>query len=255
MRRLRAAAALLALAAWPDVAGAQQVAPDTAQALIRPPVDASRLRPERRVYRLTVLRGGLPTNAGERTVTVREGVHGGAPAWTIVERRFTPTAVSADSVVASRAALAPLHWEGTVAGARLVAGIGADTLYGAVDAPSGRRTVVVGGVGGAVLNAGMLEALVPLLPLQTGWTTTLPLVLIASDGGRVLPLRLAVEREETLQLPSGRFDCWVVALASDRPLKTLWVSRDGRGVVRSEERLPDVDGAILEQSLLSIGPP
>ena len=109
--------------------------------------------------------------------------------------------------------------------------------------------MVVGGVAAAVLSAAMLETLLPLLPMETGWAATLRLVMIASDGGRVVPVNLAIEREEQIQVPSGRFDCWVVVLSTDRPLKTVWVSRDGRGVVRTEERLPEVGGAVLEQSL------
>ncbi|HYD51904.1 MAG TPA: hypothetical protein VEA99_04730 [Gemmatimonadaceae bacterium] len=253
----RARVAAIALAALLPLraAGAQDTTLPATVPAARPALDGARLSPERRVYQLTVLRGGLPTTVGERTVTVRDASHGGLPAWSIVELRRVAAATSVDSAIVARGDLAPLHWEGTVAGARLVAGVSRDTLYGVVASPAARRSIAAGGVGGAVLNAAMLEVMLPLMPLQVGWSAPLALVVVDAAGARVVPAQLVVEREESVQVPAGRFDCWVVTLRVMRATRTLWVSRDGRGVVRSEERMPDIDGAVLEQALVATGRP
>ena len=229
-------------------------AQDTTALAGRPALDVGRVQPGSRSYRLAVLRHGLPTNAGQRVVSVRETFHGDIPAWSIVETRLVAGGSTTDSVVVARADLAPLHWEASAGGARLVAGIARDTLYGAVDAAGERRNVVVGGVSTAVLNAAMLETLVSLLPLDVGFEGVLPLVVVAHDGGRVVPMQVVVERADSLLLPSGPVECWVVSVRNERVAKTLWVSRDGRGVVRIDEPMPDVDGATLEQLLTATTP-
>jgi hypothetical protein len=57
-----------------------------------------------------------------------------------------------------------------------------------------------------------------------------------------------------VQVPAGTYDCLVVTLRLDRASRTLWVSRDGRGVIKTEERMPDVGDAVVEQALISVGP-
>jgi hypothetical protein len=220
----------------------------------RAAVDGSRLRPERRSYRLTVLRGGLPSSAGERVVTVRETTHAGSPAWAIVETRLVPAAVTSDSVVATRDQLAPLQWEGTAGGARLAAAVARDTLYGAISGAGLRRSLLVGMPPGIMLSAAMLETALPLLPLQLGASVPLSALVVDAQGARVVVGQLSIDREERVQVPAGSYDCLVATLRLDRASKTLWVSRDGRGVIKTEERMPDVGDALLEQALISIGP-
>lgn len=245
-----------ALASLPGAARAQASAGAPVAAPPSPAlIDASTVRPGRWTYRLTILRGGLPSAAGERVVTVQETTHGGTEAWAIAESRRVATGVSADSVVASRASLAPLHWEGTAGGARLAAGIARDTLYGAVAHRGGRVALVARTGPGAVLSAAMLEVLVAHLPLATGASWTAPLVLVGAAGVRVAPATIVVGGEERLTVPAGTFDCLRVVVRVEAGERVLWVSRDGRGVVRSEERMPDLDSAVLEQALAASGPP
>ena len=250
-QRVRRGLALALLATGPAAAAAQTT---TVAEPARATVDGSRLRPERRSYRLTVLRSGLPSSAGERVVTVRETTHAGSLAWAIVETWLVPAAVTSDSVVASREQLAPLHWEGTAGGARLAAAVARDTLYGAISGAGLRRSLLVGLPAGVMLSAAMLEAAVPLLPLQLGVSVPLSAVVVDAMGARVVAGQLSVDRVERIQVPAGDFDCLVATLRLERASKTLWVSRDGRGVVKSEERMPDVGDAVLEQALTSIGP-
>lgn len=256
-RRPLGPAALLAAVAFAGAELRAQVAGGTTAAA-EPPraaIDASSLRPERRSYRLTILRAGLPSPAGERIVTVRETVHGGGAAWAISETRQVAAGASTDSAVATRDALSPLHWEASAGGARLAAGIARDTLYGALAVGGARRPLVAHTGPGAVLNGGMLEALVSRLPLAPGAAWTASLVLVDHAGVRVAPATIAVTGEERVSVPAGTFDAWRVTVRVERGERTLWVSRDGRGVVRSEERLPDVDGAVLEQALASVSTP
>lgn len=217
-----------------------------------PSVDGTRLRPEWRHFQLTVTRNGVGTLVGERIVEIREVMHGGRPAWAIVERRSAGTTPSGDSVVVTRDGLVALHWEGTAGGARLAAAFAGDTMYAALGAGAQRSTLVAATVAHAILSAGMLEVVLPHLPLATGWSAPLSLLVVTPGAARVVSAELVVEREERIDVPGGGFNCWVVTVRTERSAKQLWVSRDGRGVVRSIERLPDVGTVILEQSLLAM---
>jgi hypothetical protein len=226
--------------------------PTPVDSLARPVVDGFRLQPSRAAYRLTVLRRGLPTTVGERVVTIRETMQGDVPAWAIIEVRTVIGSTTVDSVIVARADLRPLHWEGTSGGARLVAAFANDTMYGAIAGPGGRSAIMVGAPRDVILSAGSLEALVTLLPIHTGYTAALRLLVVTPNGGTVVAAQLMALREESIEVPAGRFDCWVVAVRIGAETKTLWVRRDGRGIARTDERMPDVDGALLEQALLSL---
>jgi hypothetical protein len=255
LRHLLLSAALCASrTAMAQEATAPAVPAAPIDSLARPAVDGFRLQPSRYAYRLTVLRGGVPASAGERIVTVRETMHGEVPAWALVEVRTVVGATTVDSVIVARGDLRPLHWEGTTGGARLVAAFANDTMYGAIAGPGGRSTLVSGAPRDAILSAAMLEAYVTLLPLQAGFTAPVRMVIVTPNGGSTVLAQLGVDREESIEVPAGRFDCWVVSLRIGTRTKTLWVRRDGPGVVRTDERMPDVDGSVLEQALISATP-
>ena len=215
-------------------------------------VDGTRLRPESRRFRLTVTRNGVATVVGERMVEIRELLHGGRPAWAIVEHRSVGATPSGDSVVVTRDGLAALHWEGMAGGARLAAAFAGDTMYAALGVGAERSTLVASTGAHTILSAGMLEAVLPQLPLAVGWNATVPLLIITPAAARVVSAALVVEREERIDVPGGGFDCWVVTVRTERTARQLGVSRDGRGVIRSIERLPDVGEVLLEQSLVAM---
>jgi hypothetical protein len=68
-------------------------------------------------------------------------------------------------------------------------------------------------------------------------------------GTRLVPAKLAVEREEEVTVPAGTFSAWVISLRADSAEKWLWVSKDERVVVKSSQPLAQLGGAVLDRSL------
>lgn len=258
MRRARCALLAASLAVAP-AARAQDPAPATvppppvaADTLLPiPAVDGLRVREGRLTYRMQLtLDDGTARPAGTRVVAVVPTLYAGGAAWALAEVvEGMPTEVR-DSLVLQRHDLLPLHWEGVRGPARFAAEVARDTLYAAATWPTGRRTIV-SGIGGPVLAGGaMLEAMVALLPLEPGWRGLARLLLVDLAGARTLPVTLAVEGVESVQVEAGRFDCWVVAVYGDRVEERLWIRRDAPVVVRRTQRVPFLAGATLESSLV-----
>lgn len=228
-----------------------QVVPDTTLKPI-PAVDGLRLREGRLVYRAALHRAeGTTTPAGIRTVIIAPTLYAGGPAWSFLEQVDSVATETRDSLVVGREDLAALHWEGVRGPARIAAEIARDTMYAAASWPTGRRSIV-SALGGPVLTtASALEATVSLLPLQPDWRGSARLLLLDLGGSRVVPVTIAVEGMESVQVDAGRFDCWVVTVYGDRIEDRLWVRRDAPVVVRRTQRVPQFPGAMLEQVLVS----
>jgi hypothetical protein len=220
---------------------AAQVPADPTQRRFR--VDASSLRPGQLTYQTTVVRDTIGSPAGNRMVTLSDTSYGGAPAWLIVERRDGDGIIIADSLVAARVDFRPMHWVSTNGPARLGAEFVGDSIYAVVTSPVGRRSIVALSTPGTLVNAAALETALRLLPLQSGWqdSTTALAITVGSNVG--LFTRLAVTGEETVTVPAGSFDCWIVTATSEAGQAIYWVSKRDPVVVRSSQVVASLGGA------------
>jgi hypothetical protein len=100
-----------------------------------------------------------------------------------------------------------------------------------------------------------VDAVLASLPLAAAWRDSAEMLLIDSGGAALTPVNLAIEGEERITVPAGDFDCWIVSLETERASARLWVTKQGQLVARSEQILPELEGATLTRVLLQTDSP
>lgn len=234
-------------------AGAQTpatVAPLPRDSMHRLTVDASRVAPARRVYRTVLLRDTSFLGLGELTMTVASTMYGGGPAWLLTQQGTRGVTAVADSLVVARDDLRPLHWSSAAGVARLAAEFTADSIFGAMSSPLGKQNIALRRASDLLPNLTATDVVLGALPLAAGWTDAATLLLIDAGGATLVPATIAVEGEEHVAVPAGEFDCWVVSLETERGSARYWVAKGEPLVVRSEQILPEVAGALLTRVLV-----
>ena len=215
-------------------------------------IPAAVIAPGQFIYQTTLERDAGSTILGTRTVTVSQTSYAGAPAWLLLEARSGDGIPAADSLFAGIVDLHPIHWSSTLGGARLAAEFRGDTVFGATSAPSGRRSMVAAVPNGTLVSGPMLETVLRLLPLQTGWEDSTGTLSVSLSGNSVLPTRLSVVSEDRVRVPAGTFDCWVVAVHADPGRGLYWVTKSDPIVVRTALDVPTLGGAQLVSALVRV---
>lgn len=195
------------------------------------------------------------TDLGVRTSTISPAVYGGNAAWLIVSAGGRGGQSALDSLYLAQGDLRALHLGGSLGLTRIAAEFTPDTLFAATSAPMGRRSLIAAMPPDALVSAEQLEALLQVAPLQTGWTDSVHVALIApptvsADSGVV-----QVEGSERAGTPLGPADCWVVVLRTVRGEQRLWVTKDTRTVVLARQSLSHPAGGTLERVLIAWAPP
>jgi len=194
------------------------------------------LRPGSFVYHLSTRRDTLVTALGQRAVTVAEANVAGVPYWLIVETRTGTPVVTSDSLFLARSDLSPARWTATNGKSQLAASFSRDSMFVALQSYQGRASFVSPLPTGALLTPGMVERIVELLPLATGFRTGATIVLFEMGTPRVIPAELVVDREERCELPDKTtVDCWVVLLRGGSLEERLWVTKENPRVVKTEQ--------------------
>lgn len=213
-------------------------------------------RPDTLVHRDSIwVHDSLSVPIGGRTISAGQATYQGSPAWLLLETRTTERGLATDSLLVRRDDMRPLHWGATLGPARLSAEFVSDTaLFGATSGPTGRRSVVAAVPPGALISGAMLETMLRLLPLQPGWRDSTVAVSITLGSNLLLPTTLSVVRQESVSVPAGTFDCWVVDARAAGAETFYWVSRQNPVVVRSIQALPNMGGARLVTELMRVVP-
>jgi hypothetical protein len=198
---------------------------------------------------LTLARDGAVQPLGQQTISFTDATYAGAPSWLILEARDGGGVPALDSLVVARHRLTPLHWGASIGQARLAAEFTRDSLYGATSSPLGRKSLIGPAPRGVIASEGMLDGLLRLLPIELGWSSDATLLVADVNGTRLVAGQLIVEREETVTVPAGTFESFVVALRTGNGEKRLWVSKEDRMVVRSTQVLGQSNGALLDRVL------
>ena len=209
----------------------------------------------------TVMDGIVTDSSTTDTLTVGSQTVAGAPVWVIsnvwgVGSRWF---VGHDTLVVRRQNLMPLRrvccrLAGKARDLRY-AGNQVGPLLLAQVAPEYRGTPLREDVYPTIglLNFLYLKPGLQALPLTSGWHGSVYTIWGSTASGAI-PLDLRVLGMETITVAAGRFDCWRVQVSFPRNRTPLlvWVARDGRGVIRVEQRMPD---GFQRQDLVSITPP
>lgn len=194
-------------------------------------LDIARLKPATFVYAMTQTRDTLTIPLGERTVSVSVAMYANAPAFQLLETR-TGLVPSSDTLFAAPTDLHPMHWGAAIGPAHLAAEFSGDTIFGGTEGPPGRNSFVLTPPGSVMASAAMFETALRLLPLQLGWRDSTSVLSITLAGAQTLPAILGVTAQDSVQVPAGRFDCWVVLATTRGAQATYWVTKTDPVVVR-----------------------
>jgi hypothetical protein len=209
------------------------ISPDGIAYFARP--NGSLLRPDTRVYQLTLKRDTTTIPLGIRTVTVTESMLGGVVGWLLAESRTGTPVATADSLFLLRADLTPQRWAATIGRAQLAVSFTPDSMFAALQDYRGRSSFSAAVPPGALITPGMIERVVEMLPLAAGYRSAATVVQVESGTPRAVPASIAVVGTENVLLSDRTVDCWVVALRAQTTETRLWVSRDAARVVKSEQ--------------------
>lgn len=219
-------------------------------------VNAESVPPGQFVYATSLDHDTVSTPYGSRIVSLAAATYAGAPASLLVETRLSPIDTARDSLFVDPVSLAPLHWIGTIGQAQIAFEFRGDTAYGGTSAPTGRRSEVTIVPAGTLVSAAMLETALRALPLAPGYQDSTNTLSVNLHDETLVPTTLSVIGRETIRVPAGSFDCWVVSVhAGDRGRGLYWVSTDRHVVVRRDLDVGGTPGEEYVSTLLSASTP
>ena len=218
-------------------------------------LDATKIQPAQFAYRLTLTRDTLTTPMGDQSVAISMLEYAGTAALLFARTGMQGVGAVSDSLVVRRDDLRPLHWIASHGVARVAAEFTADSIYGASSSPLGRLNIVLPNRPDLLVNSAAVDALMAFLPLAAAWRDSAEMIVIDAGGAALTPVSLGIEGEERITVPAGDFDCWIVGLETERASARLWVTKVGQVVARSEQILPELDGAVLTRVLVQTDSP
>jgi hypothetical protein len=191
-----------------------------------------------------------PLGVVEHTVT--EGTHAGLTSWVFTSTGSRGGVAVAETLWVTRDGLAAQHWASSVGPSRLSAEFTRDTAYIAVSTPMGRKSIASYSPPGVLVNEPMTDAVLGLLPLTEGYVDSMSVLVVDVGGSAAAPARLTTEGQERVTVPAGTFDAFVVSLELERGGARYWIDKTSRVVLRSEQTLPELGGAVLRRELLRV---
>jgi hypothetical protein len=219
-------------------------------AVHRLPIDASKIQPGRFSYRLLITRDTVVSPAGDQESSIVALDYAGTPAYVLARSGQQGVTALTDSLTVRRTDLQPLHWIANQGVAHVAAEFTPDTIFGAMTSPLGKQTIVLPNRGDVLVNVMSVDATLAALPLTATWRDSATMLVVDAGGTALTPVSLAVEGEEHITVPAGEFDCWIVGIETERASARFWVTKQGQVVARSEQPMPQLDGATLTRVLV-----
>lgn len=246
--------ALLACALAAVPLGAQEGSAAADDPAPLPEADGSVLSPIRMTYATTVQVQGQTVEL-DQTRTLRRSRHEGRETWTVVEESQTSRGAGLDTLFLDRERLLPIRRSAAGQG-RVELRYASDSITGSMTY-AGNETPVAMELEAPVLSGGPgLEVALSALPIGEGWSAT---IRTHSPQQQEIHTRtFTVTGEETVEVPAGEFDAWVVEAApvgDSGDEATFWVRRESpHHVVRSVRSFPAaMGGGTAEKELTGIG--
>ena len=209
---------------------------------------AARLKPVKWTYMTRLMNGGPPQGLGIRTLELVPATFKGAPAWLVIDTRQFSTVTLAESLYVSRADLEPLHRAAHSPRSDVVAEYGRDSIHTTFGGESGNASVAMANEPRLLANTYLLELVVGAAQLTADWRTSAKLAAVSPQESGVIPIETHTIGEETVIIPDGSFDCWVVAMDAGASRQKLWVRKSDGVVVK--ERIPVIGMQNAELELL-----
>lgn len=245
-RRVALAVSAVALAA----------APLRAQAPALPEADGSILEPARMAF-LTTLQIRGKTLTINQTRTLERIRRDGRELWAVVEESKTSRGTGVDSVLLDRDRLVPVRRHATGQG-DIQLTYTPDSISGSLSFGQSRTDVGVGLQAPVYAGGPGLETALAGLPLEKGYSATIRT--FDPQQQEVRTRKLEVTGTETVEVPAGEFDVFVVKATPSGgagTTATFWVRRSSpHHVVRSERQLsPSSGGGTATKVLTAFSSP
>jgi len=218
-------------------------------------MDSTRVQPAHFLYRLSVTRDSIITALGDQRFVISSLDYAGTPAFLLARDGQQGVAALSDSLVVRRVDLRPLHWISIHGVARVAAEFTPDSIFGAMSSPLGKQNVVLPNRADLLVNTMSVDVMLTGLPLTSTWRDSATMLLVDAGGSVITPVVLSVEGEEHVSAPAGEYDCWIVAVETERGSERLWVTKQGQIVVRAEQILPELGGVTLTRLLVQSDSP
>jgi hypothetical protein len=248
-RRVAVLAALVTPAALMAQAQVRAASTPSAAPPLLSTAAAGRLKPVRWTYMTRLMTGGPPQGLGTRTLELVPATFKGSPAWLVIDTRQFTTVTLAESLYVSRADLEPLHRAAHSPRSNVVAEYGRDSIHTTFGGERGNASVAMANEPGLLANTYLLELVVGAAPLTADWRTSARLAAVSpQESGAIIPIETHTIGEETVIIPDGSFDCWVVAMDAGASRQKLWVRKTDGVVVK--ERIPVIGMQNAELELL-----
>lgn len=190
---------------------------------------------------------GQSTDVGSRRLTLERR---GAGGWLLLDQLQNPTAEAVDSLHLAGDDLATerrsIHARTLGGTATVTMQFGRDSIVGSVVTPGQTVPLRLSNPRGALASDGVLLVALGRLPLARAWSGTTSL--LNPQSGTTVPVALRVTGSESVTVPAGTFDAWVVTANAAGSATTFWVAKGGP-VVRILARGPQMAGGELESVL------
>lgn len=210
--------------------------------------NAARLEPGKWTYVVRLMGSSAPNRLGFRTLELRDTTYRGAPAWMLVDSRQLATVTLGDTLYLAKTDLAPLRRVMHTPGSDVTTEFAGDSIRATFSGDEGEGHAALAEGPGLLGNLYLLERLVAVSPVGPTWRGSASLAALGRDESGIVPLVMHTTGEESLLVPDGRFDCWIVTLDVGKGSQRMWV-RKSDGVVL-KERIPVVGMANAELELL-----
>ena len=210
------------------------------------------MHPDTASYGLELRRDTSLIPLGVRTVSVSESMTGGVPDWLVAESRTGTAIATYDSLHLRRADLTPIRWTARNGVSQLAVSFTNDSMFAALQDYQGRGSFAAGIPPGALVTPAMVDRLLALVPLSSGYRSGASLVNIEAGGPQAVPATITVEGEQQVMLGAQPVDSWVVVLRTPTTEKRYWVQKTPQRVVKTERQT--AAGTLTERLLTTLDP-
>jgi hypothetical protein len=188
-----------------------------------------------REYALEMSVGGQTLNLSSERIVDRVTLDG-RDAFLVVENTTMPAGPAADTTWVDAETLLPIARHAHQGAATVTLDFAGEAVKGAIDAGTQKMDVDVSADEPVFGDGASFNVAVGALPLEDGYVTTLHRLDLMQ--GEADAMRIEVTGTESVIVPGGTFDAWVIEVAPpDGEPSKLWIDRDSRRVVRAELRL------------------
>jgi hypothetical protein len=192
------------------------------------------MHPDTTTFALELRRDTSLVPLGVRTVTVSESMTGGVPDWLVAESRTGTAIATYDSLHLRRADLTPTRWTARNGVSQLAVSFTNDSMFAALQDYQGRGSFAAGIPPGALITPAMVDRLLALVPLSSGYRSGASLVNIEEAGPQAVPATITVEGEQQVMLGAQPVECWLIVLRTPTTEKRYWVQKSPQRVVKTE---------------------